>query len=431
MRPSFYIKKYTTESAPETLTLYSTKTSALILIPFETYRAMQNGTLCAEDEALLKELGFLVPDQKAEIDYIINKFDRIQIPYVQVILTLNMDCNFACRYCFEGDTKTGVRMGKRVLEQSLRFIEDEIKKQDTKELLLGLYGGEPLLTPDLTKQVLFEASKICARNSIKLRTTMVTNGSLLKRDLLKELIQFGLQKIRVTIDGPPEVHNYFRPFKNKKGSFEIILKNLKECIDLIQRLEIGGNYSKETYREFPRLLDILLKEGLTPEKVEFIRFEPIINQPKGISIFKGGCSSINEPWVAEAGLFLREEIIKRGYKTRKIEPIFCMVNNKRAFIIGTDGGIYKCPGFIGIEQFKIGDVFSGVGRPDAYSPGIWKNEKCASCVYLPLCYGGCRYMAYLRHGTVKALDCQKTFFDKNLHRFIEQELRFKKIGQEL
>ncbi len=429
MKPSYYIIK--ANSDPETLALYSTKTSSLILIPHETYTDMQDGNLDAEDESLLKELGFLVPDQKEEIEYMINMFENAQIPYVQAIFALNMDCNFACRYCFEGDSKTGIRMDKRVMEQGLRFIEDEIKKHDTKELMIGLYGGEPLLTPDLAKQLLFEANKICAKYGIKLKATMVTNGSLLKRALLKELIQLGLEKIRVTLDGPPEVHNYFRPFKNKKGSFEIILNNLRECIDLIPRLEIGGNYSKETYKKFPYLLDILLKEGLTPEKVEFIRFEPIINQPKGISIFKGGCSSINEPWVAEAALFLREEIMKRGYKTRKIEPIFCMVNNKRAFIIGTDGGIYKCPGFIGMEQFKIGNVFSGIKKTDVYGTGIWKNEKCSSCIYLPLCYGGCRYVAYLRYGTAKALDCQKPFFEKNLLRFIEQEIRFKKIGQKL
>ncbi len=429
MWPSFYIVKYRSKSDPETLTLYSTKTSALILIPEETYTAMQNRTsLSAEDEALLKELGFLVPDQKAEIEHTINMFDKMQIPYVQVIVVLNMDCNFACRYCFEGDSKTGIYMDKEVMRQSMRFIEEQIKKSQTEELLLGLYGGEPLLSPDLAKQVLSSAKEICVKNGLKLRTTMVTNGSLLKRNLVKELTRLGLQKVRVTIDGPPEVHDHFRPFKNRKGSFRVILKNLKECVDIIQMLEIAGNYSRETYKRFPQLLDILLKEGLTPEKVQLVRFEPIINQPKGISLYKGGCSSINEPWVVEATLFLREEIIKRGYKTRKIEPIFCMVNNRRSFIIGTDGSIYKCPGFIGIDQFKIGDVFRGVVKPDVYKPGIWKNERCASCVYLPLCYGGCRYMSYLRHGSVEILDCQKPFFDKNLHKFIEQELRFKNIG---
>jgi len=126
------------------------------------------------------------------------------------------------------------------------------------------------------------------------RASIVTNGSLLNRKMAQELSSLGLQKVRITLDGPPEIHNYFRPFKNGDESFDIILKNIKEGMDFIKRLEIAGNYSSSNYKEFPRLLDILLQEGITPDKVEIKRFEPIIKQPTGISIYKGGCSSINE-----------------------------------------------------------------------------------------------------------------------------------------
>ena len=386
---------------------------------------MEKGDLPSEEETTLKELGFLVQDQKEERDEIIGLYESIDIPYLQIILVLNLDCNLSCKYCFEGKEKSGLYMSARVLDGAMDFIKKELEN-GTSELLLSLYGGEPLLDPELVKDALKRAEDICMKLGIGFRASMVTNGSLLDRNMAQKLSALGIQKARITLDGPPEIHNHFRPFKNGAKSFGIILRNLKESIDLIKRIEIGGNYSKENYKKFPKLLDIFLKEGITPEKVEIIRFEPIIKQPTGISIYKGGCSSINEPWVGEASLFLREEILRRGYKTRRIEPVFCMVNNKRSFIINWDGGIYKCPGFLGIKEFQIGDVFDGVKGMEAYCPGRWKNERCACCIYLPLCFGGCRYMSYIRYGDLGKLDCQKPFFDNNLEAFIKQDLKYKK-----
>lgn len=421
---SFYTKKYENKFDPETLILYSTKTSALIVIPNETFQRLEEGKLSPEDERLLTELGFLVEDREKEREYMINIFDLLETPYVETIFVLNRDCNFSCKYCFEANIKESVYMSQKVLNQSIEFINRELEK-GAKALLIGLYGGEPLLKPRLTKEVLVRAKELCEKFKIELKATLVTNGSLMKKELVKELTQLGLKKVRITLDGPPQIHNYFRPFKNGKESFHIILSNIKECASVLKELEVAGNYSKETYKEFPKLLDILLEEGLGPDRVASIRFEPIIKQPSGISIYKGGCSSINEAWVSEAALFLREQILKRGYKAKRIEPIFCMVNSKRSFVIDTDGSIYKCPGFLGIEKFKIGDVFQGVKDASPYNLNRWKNKECMSCVYLPLCYGGCRYMSYLRFGNLEKLDCQKPFFEKNLYKFIEQELRFK------
>lgn len=425
MKPSFYIKRYRSDTDPETLILYSTKTSGIILVPAESYEAMKKGALSPEEESTLKELGFLVEDQEKERDEIIGLYENMEISHLQILLVLNLDCNFSCRYCFEEDKKSGLYMSRHVLDRVMEFIKEQLKDK-TKELLLALYGGEPILDMGLVRDALRKAGDVCREMGIDFRASIVTNGSLLNGKMAEELSGLGLEKARVTLDGPPEIHNYFRPFKNGKASFDLILKNLKESIGIIKRFEIGGNYSRENYREFPRLLDILIEHGITPDKVELIRFEPIMKQPTSTCQYTGGCSSINEPWVAKAGLFLREEILKRGYKTRRIEPIFCLVNNRRSFIINIDGGLYKCPGFSGIKQFQIGDVFHGPKEPKAYYPGRWKNERCASCVYLPLCFGGCRYISYIAHGDLSKPDCQKPFFDNNLEPFIKQDIRYKR-----
>jgi len=82
-------------------------------------------------------------------------------------------------------------------------------------------------------------------------------------------------------------------------------------------------------------------------------------------------------------------------------PITCMVEMTDSYVANLDGVIYKCPGFIGKKDFEAGDLQTGVkDYRDSYRPGIWKNEDCARCEYLPLCLGGCRYMTFLRHGVI-------------------------------
>ena len=137
------------------------------------------------------------------------------------------------------------------------------------------------------------------------------------------------------------------------------------------------------------------------------------------------CSSVAAS-IYEAGAYLREEILKRGYHTLKPMPLFCLIENRDAFVVSYDGVIYKCPAFIGQNKYAVGDLQNGVnGYAETYKLDIWKNEKCAECEYLPLCFGGCRYLTYLRKGQIDELDCQKDFFDATLETLIKQDIQYR------
>jgi len=203
---------------------------------------------------------------------------------------------------------------------------------------------------------------------------------------------------------------------------------MKETWDLAP-ISLGGNYEKTTYKDFPRLLDYLLKEGLTPEKVPVVKFDPVMSGPQSKHAptdYKGGCMSINEPWILEASTLLREEILKRGYHAPKMAPLFCMVENSDGFVVNFDGTLYKCPAFIGHEAYAIGDLKTGLkDYRQTHKLDIWKNEECISCEYLPLCFGGCRYMSLLRDGAIDGLDCKKPHLDAFLETAIKQDLKYR------
>jgi len=428
MQLSRYLKVYPCRERAGYLLLFSTKKASKILIKKETYHAMKKGLLSPSDEALLSRLGFIVEDREAEKRAMLNFFDdaNSRDPVLNIIVVLNLDCNFSCIYCYEGDMKGKLYMSDETAGGLIDFIKERFT-EDKKTLLIDFYGGEPLLSIGLIKSISGALKPFCERRGASYTFTLVTNGSLFTKRVAEQLVPLGLKRVKITLDGPAEIHNRYRPFKSGAGSFDTIIGNIKDTCDLV-KIGIGGNFEKNNYKKFPLLLDYLLREGLTPDRIPSIKFYPVIKRPAGDlspTDYKGGCMSVNEPWIVEAEAGLREEILRRGYKTPKLAPILCMVETTDAYVVNFDGVIYKCPAFIGKEGFEVGDVQTGVKDYSAiYKLGIWKNEDCARCEYLPLCFGGCRYMTFVRDGNIERLDCQKDYLDASLETLIKQDIKY-------
>jgi len=429
MQLSYYLKIYPCEEKPDHLLLFSTKKASKILLKKETYQAIEKGTLSTWDEALLSKLGMIVHDREEEKRAIFGLFDDInkKNPGLSIMVVLNLDCNFSCIYCYEGDMKGNLYLSDETAGHLVDFIKEKFT-EDKKSLLIDFYGGEPLLSTGLIKSISRALRSFAESRGASYSFTLVTNGSLFPRQVAEELAPLGLKGVKITLDGPAEIHNRYRPFKSGAGSFDTIIRNIKETCDLV-KIGIGGNFEKNNYEKFPLLLDHLVREGLTRDKIAMVKFDPVAKRPEGDLSppdYSGGCMSINEPWLTGATALLREEILKRGYDTLKLMPITCMVEIADSYVVNFDGVIYKCPGFIGKKGFEVGDLQTGVrDYASTYNLGIWRNDKCAECEYLPLCFGGCRYMTFVRDGNIDRVDCQKPYLDASLETLVKQDVRYR------
>lgn len=427
---SHYIKAYTCPKQPNHLLLYSTRQASLIRLNKETYRAIENGRLSGSDRALLSRLGMIVPDREAEKRSVRRLLDVVnkKNTFLRLTVVLNMDCNFACPYCYEGDMKGQRYMSDQTAEALINFVKAKFTPDKTS-LLIDFYGGEPLLSTKRIQSISETLKSFAESRKASYSFTLVTNGSLFNRPVATELAALGLESVKITLDGPPDLHNRSRPFKSGEGSFDAIIKNIKATCDLVS-VGIGGNFQKDNYEKFVILLDHMEAVGLTPDKIAIVKFDPVMQCPDGDLSpphFRGGCRSINEPWLPKAEALLREEILKRGYNTLKPRPMACMVETKDVYVVNHDGLIYKCPAFIGKKGFEAGDLQTGVTDYAAsYKLGIWNNETCAECEYLPICFGGCRYMTYIRTGNIDELDCKKAYLDASLETLIKQDIRFRR-----
>jgi len=425
---SHYLKCYPSEDQAGHSLLFSTKQASKAVVSNETLETARSSRLSPANERLLARLGMVVPDLSAERRSVAGFFDRCNAcnPELNLIVVLNLDCNFACPYCFEGDRKGRHYMSRETAGDLTRFVRSHLTAQKER-LSVSFYGGEPLLSTDMIISISRDLGALAAARKIDYRFNLISNGSLFNRRTAGQLKPLGLQHIKVTLDGPAEIHNRSRPFRSGAPSFDVIVANIEETCDLVT-VNIGGNYTRGNYRSFVELLDFLAARGLGHSKIGTVKFDPVADAPMGElrpAGFDGGCRSVDEPWLQEADPFLREEILKRGYRTPSFQPITCMVETRDAYVVNFDGSLYKCPAFVGRPDYAVGTLRSGLADyDDVYRLDNWKNPVCLACEYLPLCYGGCRYMTLVRTGHLDGLDCQKHYLDRCLATYVRQEIKY-------
>ena len=177
----------------------------------------------------LKDAGVLFTEDCYE-EYICGFKDR---PTVVKALCLHIahDCNLACRYCFaeEGEYK-GRRalMSAEVGKKALDFLVEN--SGNRRNLEVDFFGGEPLMNFDVVKEIVAYGRSLEETHDKKFRFTLTTNGVLLNDDIM-EFANKEMDNVVLSVDGRKEVHDYMRPFRNGKGSYDFIIDKFKKFAD--------------------------------------------------------------------------------------------------------------------------------------------------------------------------------------------------------
>lgn len=423
MHLSKYIKIFPDKN-PENIILFSTRKASAIRIDQETFQDIKSGNLTDENVEILTELEFLTPSLEKEREEMENYISDRESNYTVLKLTvvLNLDCNFDCPYCIEGKIRGKHYFSKENEDLLFDFIEKRFtSEKDT--LRIEFYGGEPLLSKDMIRSISKRALDFTDKRDAKFLFKMVSNGSLLNGKTAEEFSEIGFEGVQITLDGNREIHNRNRPFANGKPSFDIVLKNIKESCEFC-KVTVLCNYQKENYKEFLKLPEFLFNEGLGPDKIEIIYSSVTDSTLDQTASGYTKSFSNTHPWMIDAERSFREELLKFGYKFDDIVPSACMIERKDMFYIHYNGDIYKCPNFLNNPKFIIGNLKEGISDyTESHKLGIWKNERCFNCEYLPLCFGGCRFFSLIRDGHIDNIDCWKEYYDLNLETLVKQDLR--------
>ena len=118
-------------------------------------------------------------------------------------------CNLRCRMCGAPALARPGDEARELSRADMLRIAGELAEMGAAELLL--IGGEPFLRPDDSLAVMAHA------RHAGIKTTIVTNGTLINEDIARGILDAGLRKLIFSVDGMGAAHDRVR---GVSGAFE-------------------------------------------------------------------------------------------------------------------------------------------------------------------------------------------------------------------
>ncbi|MCD4780169.1 MAG: radical SAM protein [Candidatus Omnitrophica bacterium] len=381
----------------------------------------------------LRQMGILVKDQQEDAAYLESFFDqlkrqRIRKTWPVTILTTDA-CNFQCVYCFEENARRNIAMNLEVQTDTLAFIKNRMTSDKYERLYVTFYGGEPLLKPAVITHLASNLKNWSKKAGVVFEFMLQTNGYLLSPNLVRSLIPLGLDQVRVSLDGPRDVHDARRPLRSGGRTFDTIIKNILASMDSI-KICVSVCYEKDHLQDIDALLSFLKQKNMLHQLGRFI-FSPIhprLGTPEDKNRIQHFDCMIN---YQDANLVQSISVIRDILKTYDVDDSrkglaisACpLMREKGGLTIDPCGYIYKCNSMIGFSKFSVGQVKDAQFNPRAdYFVSLDPWRSCPNdCPYLPLCGGGCRMSAYFKYKDFKELDCHRDYLDQMIPVFIKEE----------
>lgn len=321
-------------------------------------------------------------------------------------------CNLACIHC-RAAALDRPYPNELTKEECFRVLDQigEIGKP-----IIILTGGEPLLRPDI-----FEIAAY--GNAQGFRMTMAVNGTLLTREKAGRMVQVGIQRISVSIDGAtPVSHDAFRKVQ---GAFHGALGGIESAKAAGLDFQINTTITKQNLNELSAIQDLAVSLGAVAHHIFLL-----VPMGRGKDLDEQG---INAEQYEETLHWFYEQRDKVPLQLKATcAPHYYRILRQRAKSegkevtmqsFGLDAMTRGCLGGTGfvflshlgqVQPCGYLELDCGNVREKSFKE-IWENSeifrnlrdfkkyegKCGSCEYVRVC-GGCRARAYESTGNYLA-----------------------------
>ena len=345
----------------------------------------------------------------SEDDY--EKYAKYSVasPVKAMCLNIAHDCNLRCKYCFASTGDFGKGRKLMSFETGKHAIDFLLEKSgDRQNLELDFFGGEPLMNFDVVKQIVEYARSREAEFGKKFRFTITTNGILLDDDKI-DFINKEMSNVVLSIDGRKEINDYMRLRVDGSGCYDSILPKFKKLVAGRGDKEyyVRGTFTKHNL-DFSEDVFSLYNEGF-----DQISVEPVV----GDSSEEYALTEKEIPAVfAEYEKLAKEKIpfiidLDQGpCAIKRLRGCGC---GNDYVAITPDGDIYPCHQFVGIEEYKMGNIDMGTFdldmKQDFANAHVYSKPECRKCWAKFYCSGGCNANNYQYMGdihTAHKLSCQ-------------------------
>ena len=368
-------------------------------------------------------------------------------PFSLLIKPASADCNLRCQYCFYiGHLENQISTPRMSYDTLEAMIKSFMSTNQDNQFYFGWQGGEPTIMGLEFFQKAIELQIKYAPPGSSISNGLQTNGTLISEKFAKFLGKYKFL-LGVSLDGPKELHDYYRKTVKQKPTFDLVIKGigmLKKFNVEFNILSLVNNITVKKAKE--------IYNFLKDNQFFFHQYIPCVEfddkgrlRPYSITGKEWGyfLTELFNEWIKEdtrrisIRLFdsILEYLIFGNYNVCHMQDS-CI----QYFVVEYDGGVYPCDFFVQ-DDLLLGNVNNNTWE-EIYNSKIYHqfgaeksrwNEVCNLCPYLSLCHGDCQKMRYGAPRTSNQLsalcDGWKIFYTKTLPRFKVIAEEFKKENQ--
>lgn len=391
--------------------IYSTRTNSSFLLSGKILSDIKKGdfsTLPIDIKAKLIEAEIIVPEEENELDSVLSTFkDFTNQSTFGLTIQPSGNCQLGCHYC--GQQHAKFEMSEETFNNTVMHAAKKLDEGSYKTLFVTWYGAEPLMSLTNIDRLSNAFLKLCEERKIHYRANMITNGMSLKPKIFELLTrEFKVLDFQITLDGDKDYHDNSRFMKNGAPSFDIIYRNIRDCVlspvyeETKAQILLRCNVTKENSGGINNLLRRIQEDGFQDRII--VDLAPVhdwggnnANQ-KGFS--RQDFAEREIDWI----MLMRD----LGFKAQPLLPArkhnTCMVTSgDSSELIDASGNLTYCWETTYTPKYAGSDYIVGnVNNEETYFPhkddAPLKNwydliptgkSWCKDCNFLPVCGGSC------------------------------------------
>ncbi len=339
------------------------------------------------DKVLREEVVPLYREHSARMRKEMEEFRRSE-RFSAVYFNPTGACNASCRYCYLPDDlrQHGRHMSTEEISSALDNIQHFFETypgsvcKDGKRPVIVFHGSEPMLVKDALIEVI-------DRYSDRFVFGVQTNGYALD-DQTSDFFRSKKVSIGISLDSPyKEVHDRIRPLRGGGGTYDRAVHAI-EHLDGYRAMSVICTISSMNASTLPEMIDFL-----ADRKVPSVLMNPV----RGTQMTARGLRPPNDVLIPKF-LGAVDRAISRTKEGTRItiadfsnlvlgivapegRRLMCDITpcgGARCFFsVASDGSIYPCSEFLGLEDFRSFSVFekggsrmpSGQSASEAYAQG--------------------------------------------------------------